>query len=224
MNAVLTTSNSPTCDLQDEQTWAKLICSLRGRVRHFVYAARVGCWQGQVEDVFEDVVQETLSRIFEYGQRVERGEALPIDSLEHLALRIARNFCTDMLRRDGRLRRIAADSSWFEDEYLSDNQTNSFEMAIERVSQEEIFTRLAHLVAGFPEKRRRALLIDLANRMCFERELTPLQKAFLSVGIDFREFRQALPADPANRAKHAALKSLAYKQITTLMQENAVDQ
>ena len=164
MNAALSINNSPTCDLQNEQTWENLICLLRSRIRRFVYRSHVASWQGQVEDVVEDIVQETVSRIFEYMQRVERGEALPIDSLEHLAVRIARNYCIDMLRRDSRLLRVSADCSWFEDDFLPDNQPNSFEVAIERASQEEMFTRLARQVAHFPEKRRRALLIDQIGR------------------------------------------------------------
>src|SRR5690348_6892070 len=55
MNAVLSVNNSPTCDLGNEQTWADLICLLRVRIRRFVYSARVASWQGQREDIIEDV-------------------------------------------------------------------------------------------------------------------------------------------------------------------------
>ena len=210
-------------DLSSEEGWIRCINWLRACVRRIVYSAHFAFWRGQEEDVIEDVVQETVRRILERSQQVERLEASPICSLERMCFSIARNYCIDMLRRDGRLLRISADCSWLEDDCSLDNQANSFEVAIERAYQEEIFTRLAHQVARFPEKRRRALLIDLANRMGFDRELTPLQKAFMAVGIDFRKFQQALPPDPANRAKHAALKSLAYKQLTALMQEDAVE-
>jgi len=210
-------------DLSSEEDWMRCMNWLRACVRRIVYSAHLVLWRGQEEDIIEDVVQETVRRILERSQQAERLEAAPICSLERMCFSIAHNYCIDMLRRDSRLLRVSADCSWFEDECVPDNQANAFEVAIEQAFQEEIFTRLAHQVARFPEKRRRALLIDLANRMCFERELTPLQKAFMAVGIDFREFRQALPSDPANRSRHGALKSLAYKQISTLMQENAVE-
>jgi len=210
-------------DLSSEEDWMRCINWLRSCVRRIVYSAHFAFWRGQEEEIIEDVVQETMRRILERSQQAERLEAAPVRSLERMCYSIARNYCIDMLRRDNRLLRVSADCSWLEDDCMPDNQANSFEVAIERASQEEIFTGLAQQVARFPEKRRRALLIDLANRMCFERELTPLQKAFMAVGIDFREFRQALPSDPANRTRHGALKSLAYKQISTLMQEYAVE-
>ena len=211
-------------DMSSEEDWIRCMNWLHICVRRIVYSAHFPFWRGQEEDIIEDVVQETVRRMLERSQQAERLEAEPVRSFERMCFSIARNYCIDMLRRDGRLQRLSADRSWLEDERSLDNQVNLFEVAIECASQEEVFTRLAQQVAHFPEKRRRALLIDLANRMCFERELTPLQKAFLSVGIDFQEFRQALPSDPANQTKQAALKSLAYKQITVLMQEYAVDE
>ena len=211
-------------DLSSEDDWIRCTNWLRVCVRRIVYSTRFPFWRGQEEEIINDVVQETVRRILERSQRAERLEAAPVRSLDRMCFSIARNYCIDMLRRDGRLQRLSTDCTWLEDDCVPDNQANSFEVAIEQVSQEEIFTHLAHQVARFPEKRRRALLIDLANRMCFDRELTSLQKAFLAVGIDFREFQQALPSDPVNRAKHAALKSLAYKQITALKQEYTIDQ
>jgi len=68
-------------------------------------------------------------------------------------------------------------------------------------------------------KQRKALLIDLANRMAFDTELTPLQKAFRAEGMDLRTYQCPPPTNPAERARHIALASLAYKRIASCMRK-----
>ena len=223
MSTVLHNPTSSTCDLRDEQTWVNLMNVLRVRARSFVYSAHVACWRGQEKDIVEDVVQETTRRVFERYQRAERGEALPIYALEHMAVRIASNYLIDLLRRDSRLQRVPSDCGYPEGACSPDDRLNSFEIAVEHVIQEELFVRVAHAIALFPEKRRKALLVDLANRMCLDTDLTPLRKAFLAEGIDFRAYQQTLPLDSVKRTRHTALMSLAYKQVTMVMREYALE-
>ena len=139
-----------------------------------------------------------------------------------MSIRVARNCLIDMLRHDRRLRRISSDGSYPEEAFPPNDQLDLFEIAIEHVSQEELFIRLAHEIALFPQKRRKALLIDLANRMYIDAELTPLQEAFLAEGIDFQTFQTTLPVDAGERAKHTALTSLAYKQVAMVMREHSL--
>ena len=47
------------------------------------------------------------------------------------------------------------------------------------IYQEGLFKLVAREVNAFPDKQRQAILIDLANCMSFDTQLTPLQKAFL---------------------------------------------
>ena len=209
-------------DLQGEKAWAELLGILKPYARHFVYSAHLAYWHGQEEDVIEDILLETMSRILERSQKADRLEASPICSFKHLGITIARNYCIDKLRRDRQLQRIFSDCDYLEN--ASSQNANLFEIAIEHLSQEELFRRLAHEVACFSEKRRRALLIDLASRMCFGTELTPLQKAFLAKGIDLREFQQALPLDPVGLARHRALVSLAYKQVALVMRKLTMEE
>jgi hypothetical protein len=77
---------------------------------------------------------------------------------------------------------------------------------------------VAREAAAFPDKQRRAILTDIAIRMHFGRRQTPLQQAFLEAGIDLREYRQALPSNPRERIRHAALVSYAYKRVASLWQ------
>jgi hypothetical protein len=91
------------------------------------------------------------------------------------------------------------------------------EVSIEQTYQEWLFTLLARKIATFPEKQRVALLIDLANRMCFDTHPTPLQQAFLQVGIRLQEYQQPGPRDPVGRNRHASLVSQAYKRLAHLL-------
>lgn len=219
MATLLHISATSTYDLHSEKTWADLISVLKPYARHFVYSARLACWHGQEEDIIEDVVQETVRRVLERSQQAERGEALPIYSLEHMGVMIACNYCIDKLRRDRRLQRTFSDGYFLESASSTGDQMNSFETAIEHVYQEELFARLAHEIAQFPTKQRRALLIDLANRMCFNTQPTSLQEAFLTEGIDLQVYQQPLPNDTIERTKHAALASLAYKRVAKLIRK-----
>jgi len=223
MPTVLQTNASHTYDLQSEKTWVDLISVLRPYVRHFVYSAKVSCWRGQEEDIIDDIMQETTYRILERSQKAERGEALPIYSLEHMLVMIARNYFIDRVRQARRLQRVFSEGYFLEGSSTISDQISPFETAIEYVHQEELFTRLAHQIAHFPKKQRRALLIDLANRMHFGTQLTSLQKAFLVEGIDLQEYQRPLPNDTTERARQAALASLAYKRVALLMREYTLD-
>jgi DNA-directed RNA polymerase specialized sigma24 family protein len=201
-------------DLQDEQMWADMINALRPRVRRFVYTTHSAYWHEQEEDIVDDIVQETACRIIERIREIECGKAQPVYALEGFMTVTARNYCTDLEQHDRRLQRLDDSSPIFP---VERDRQSPFEIAIERIYQEELFARLAHEVARFPAKRRRALLIDLAKRMHFDTESTPLQQAFLAEGIDLWAYRQPRPGDSTERTRQASLTSLAYKQIGRCM-------
>src|SRR6266566_7658802 len=81
---------------------------------------------------------------------------------------------------------------------------------------ESIIVMLPAEIVKLPTKQRRALLIDLANRMHFGVYPTPLQRAFLEVGIQLQDYQQALPEDPVELSRHRSLVSIAYKRIANL--------
>jgi hypothetical protein len=90
------------------------------------------------------------------------------------------------------------------------------EVATENVYNEWLFLLLAREIAQFPYKQRRAILIDLANRMGFNRKPTALQTAFSAVGIDLQEYQQPLPQDSIERGRHTSLLYQAYKRLAQL--------
>jgi hypothetical protein len=216
MYANLTNSYSSAGDLRSEITWRDLYPKLRSLVRYLVYSAQVPSWTGQEEDIMEDVEQETVRRLLERAQKAERGEATPIESLPQMMAAIAQNYCKDLRRHDYRLSHAPPPASFSAAHDGRDEQPHLLETVAESVYQEMLFKLLAREVASFPEKQRTALLVDLANRMYFDAPPTPLQRAFLAVGIQLRQFRRPLPANRRERDRHAALLSYAYKRIAHL--------
>jgi DNA-directed RNA polymerase specialized sigma24 family protein len=198
---------------KSEIAWKELYPSMRSLAQHFVYSFNISCWYGQEQDIVEDVVQESARRILEHSYRAERREVEPIISLEHVIWTVVRNCCIDFRRRDRRLLRIPTGENSIDAYPLVDDLKDLAEEATENLYLEEIFSLLAYEIAKFPEKQRRALLIDLANRMTFEGQQTPLQKAFLAVGIRLQKYRQPLPENSVERSRHASLLSAAYKRV-----------
>ncbi len=206
---------SDSLDLDSEVSWSDLYTSLRALARYLVYSFNISSWRGQEEDLTEDIVQETIRRIIERVLKAECGEAGPIHSPKHMMMTIAQNYCKDLRRSDRRLLHMPHDYA-LEILVDVDEQPNTLDAATESVYQEKLFVLLAHEIANFPDKQRKALLIDLANRMCFDTRPTPLQSALLEVGIQLRQYQQPLPANPKERSRHISLLSYAYRRLAHL--------
>ena len=211
--ARLASNSESKQDPDNENTWKELYPVLRSFAKHCVHSFKVSCWDGQEDDIVEDIVQESARRILEYSRRAQRQEVKPINSLERILWAVVRNCCIDLRRRDSRLVHTRAGEYVFERE---SDQSNPLDKAIENMYYKEIFTLLACKIAHFPKKQRRALLIDLANRMSFDAQPTPLQEAFMTAGLDLHEYRQPLPENYVERSRHAALLTVAYKRIARL--------
>ncbi len=205
---------------EDENThWEDLYPTLQAHSRRFVLSSAASIWRGQEYDVQQDVAQETARHLLEYEQKAKRGEVPPIRSYEHLLPIIARNVCWDSIRRDRRYVRMES----VQEHVLpvTSDQREPFEIAVENVDQEMLFKLVAQKIARFPTKQRKALLIDLAQHMSFDEQPTPLQKAFLAVGIQLQEYRDPLSANQAERARHSALLCHAYRRISHLDESNS---
>jgi DNA-directed RNA polymerase specialized sigma24 family protein len=205
-----------TVDLNSEVTWTDLYSSLRSFARHLVYSFHVSCWRGQEEDIIEDITQETARRLIERARKAERGEADPIYSLKHMMTAIAQNYCRDLRRVDRRFSHVSPQDTTPGTFINVDEQTHTLDAVAENVFEELIIMTVAHEIASFPNKQRKALLIDLANRMSFDTRPTPLQTAFLQEGIQLKHYQQPLPSDPRERSKHASILSYAYQRIAHL--------
>ena len=197
-----------------EQAWNELYPLLRSLAKHLVYSFHVPVWRGQEEDFAEDIVQETIRRAIERIQRSERGELTPIHSLKHMLVAILYNYCKDLRRHDLRLIHISPNDGTT-DFHLYDVMPDE-DAATNNVYCEELFRLLTQEIANFPKKQRQALLIDLANVTHCGGELTPLQEAFLAVGIDLHQYQQPLPESVRERCRHSSLLCHAYKRVAQL--------
>jgi DNA-directed RNA polymerase specialized sigma24 family protein len=198
-----------------EVDWQTLYTLLNSLATRAVYTLRISLGYGQERDIVEDVVQETLVRLLERIRKGERGEATPVAQVERMAAVIAFNCCRDLRRHDRRVVHFPDSVVEFEDRYLASlqSQRDCSEDATEQVFLEALFSLLAHEVMCFPTKQKRALLVDLATTMFFDPQPSPLQQAFLAVGIDLREYQQSVPENFKARSQHTALLYWAFKRM-----------
>ena len=201
--------------LFSEEDWGNLYLILKPRVAHWVCTSRVPSWTRQRESIVEDLVQETLLKTVAYAKRAACGIVRIIDSLENISATIAYHCFIDLRRRDLRVVPLmqgypgSYEVTWL-DEDLS-------EQAINNIHYELLFMQAARWIVNFPDKQRTALLMDLANRMYFDPFCpTPLQQALASVGIRTQDYKKPLSHDAAERARHSAHLSLAYKRLAEL--------
>lgn len=202
-----TTSNISSAALED------LYSCLRSR--SIGLASGVSSLQGQERDAEEDFVQESVVRVFEYSLRPDYEEHA-IQSLKRFTMTTMRNYREDTRRKNHRnIRLVQLEPSI---DQIADrcDQVDPSEIAIENVYREQLFLLIVPEIVRFPFKQREALLIDLANSMCFDEEPTALQKAFQKVGIHLQEYQQPLPVDPIERSRFASNLNHAYNRIANL--------
>ena len=192
----------------NEKSWRESYPPLYALVLRWVRQFNVSHWQGQEEDVAWDIVQESMRRVYEYSELVAQGEREPIQSLAALLSTVAQNYCRDLRRSEWRLSKEADRvPQGFVD------MLNFSEVAIESVYGEHLVSILAHEIAHCPPKQREAILTDLANRMAFGEQLSPLQSAFQAEEICLEEYCKPRPESEPERRRDAALLTHAYKRL-----------
>ncbi|GAC1383399.1 MAG: hypothetical protein NVSMB33_11350 [Ktedonobacteraceae bacterium] len=216
MTVHTSSAEPPTFDLRSDTTWQKLSNLLRPLVKRWVYSSHVPSWQGQELDIVEDILQESFERILKYAKKAEDGEVPPIDSLERISMVIAHNCCKDIRRKDQRLIRQKPDERMSGGYVVMSDRSDASEIALDNLHREWLYAKLSQEVVTFPDKQRKALLIDIANLMHFDVQPTPLQQAFLDQKIRLQDYQQPLPVNAVERTRHSALLSLALKRVGKL--------
>jgi len=173
-------------------------------------------WRGQEEDLVDDIVQEAVIRTLKYARRAEQGEVSMIASLEGFSLKIAYNYLQDLRRRDWRLSRFITDDRSSRLPVIMSGRFDVLEDITDYQFLESVIVMLPAEIVKLPAKQQKALLIDLANRMHFGVYPTPLQEAFLKVGIQVQDYQRALPEDLVELSRHRSLVSIAYKRVANL--------
>lgn len=213
-------SDPQRSELDSDALWINLYAFLRPFVKRLVFSSGISSWRGQEEDLAEDIVQESIVRVFKCIRRAEIGEGAIIISPKALSIVIARNYYEDLRRRDRRFVRIAADDDLHGTYVILQSYLDPSEVAFNNMFIEWLYVKFSMEAMKFSQKQRIALLIDLANRMDFDVRPTPLQKAFLVVGIRLQDYQQPIPKVPIERSRHASNASLAYKRIQNWSRDN----
>ena len=194
-----------------EQGWNSLYPVLLPLAKRWVYAAHLYSWYGQENDIVWDIVQVAIQRTYEYDLKAQ-SKNTPIRSYRRLSIRIAKNYFQDLIRKDSRLQPFNRDG-FSQLEYTLHDEKNASEVILDKVYEEWLFQVIAKKIANFSTKLRRAMLIDLARFMDFEAEPSPLQVAFLKLGIDLEEYAELFPQESILRSRHSSLVSLGYRHL-----------
>jgi DNA-directed RNA polymerase specialized sigma24 family protein len=215
MKSTTVNQDSSNSEQSSGINWHHIYCLLFLVVKGWVYSANVPSWLAQCDDIIADIVQETIVRTLKRIHRGNCGELPPVRTVENLCMKIARNCFIDMIRHDQRLLPITYKVPDCPHEVLYTYDTVDFsDVAIENVYTSSLFGLVVSVIVDFPPKLRTAILVDLAFRMSFKGEPTPLQEAFQQAGIDLEEYSHQVPCDAIMRSRHASLVSLAYKKIS----------
>lgn len=214
METFSTPENLSDGQKSSDVNWPGVYHQLTGIVTFLVSTATLPLWKGQKEDVVADIVQMAAVRIWWRIRQGESGELSPVRSVEGLCVSVARSCFIDKIRSDQRIIPASAlttnNELWDVAESSEENYT---EVALDNVYTAGLFQLVAAEAQQFSPKLRRALLVDLANRMSFSGEATALQQAFYDAGIDLAHYRCPKPADRVTYSRQASLASMAYKRL-----------
>jgi hypothetical protein len=172
----------------------------------------VALWKGQENDLAEDIVQAALLKLVQYVQHC-RANGTVIGSLEHLSVVVAKNCFLDLRRRELRFQRFSDEPGGSYEQPSLERLVDPAQEAEEKIYEEWLLAASAKRISTFSTKLRAAILADLANNSCFDAEPSSLQQAFLAVGVRLQDHQCPPSADPAERSRESALRSLAYKRI-----------
>jgi DNA-directed RNA polymerase specialized sigma24 family protein len=202
----------------DDATWNQVYSSLRPHVRRWVYTSGIPSWRGQEEDIVEDIVQVSVVRTYTYTSHPQDANSSPLRLPQAMAYRIARNYYNDLRRHDGRIDRFSTDEQVYQEKAV-----DYIELALENMYVEWLLMRVAYAISRFPEKQRRALLIDLAKLTDFDEQPTVFRRALLGFGIRLQDYRLPRSVDPTMRSRQASLLSTAYRRLRESQVETQQD-
>src|SRR5579859_273767 len=88
---------------ENDQMWfQQLRAMLLPSIRSWVYTAGVAIWRGQESDIIEDILEETVIKVYTYMQQAKEGLYPPIVSMNAFSKAVARNHFQDQRRKDSR--------------------------------------------------------------------------------------------------------------------------
>lgn len=203
-------------EYDDDSSWSTLRSRLKLLVHGWVYSSHIPCWQGQEEEIVDDIVSESISHIFERLEKANSGVAEPIVSILAFARKTAYHCYVDQMRKDRRKIRLSQMSDSTEKPLLENRLQSMEEVIQEKVMKEQLFKLVAHEISHFPKKQREAILKDQARRLDQMADPLPLLRAYLDAGIQLLDYRKRAPANQNESGRHNSLLYHAYRRLSSL--------
>jgi DNA-directed RNA polymerase specialized sigma24 family protein len=200
----------------DELVWSCLRAWLLPLVSAWIYSSHIIIWYGQQREIAEEIVQETVMRTFECVRRSRQNEGPPIIHLRAFSRTIARNLFMDRVRKERLLIRPAFADDIYEMYSARHGMQNAAELAVEHLIDEEAIINAVKSIVKFPDKRRAALLTELAKAIDLAGPPSLLEKELAKQGIQLRDYARPRPDNPAARSRQAALLWYALRALQRL--------
>lgn len=201
--------------LQETFSWLKLYSLLASSVKQEICGTKLQSWKGQEYDLAQDVIQETVVRTFLQMRKAEKGEGVPVLSPNSFSRRVAKNYLLDRVRREARLVRPSCDIEL--QQSMMKNWIDPCQGVLDAMEIESLFVLIASVIAGFPNKLRNSMLIDLADLTPVDEPFRPLQQALKRVNIDLDMYRNLAPTDEVGKKRHSSLISQGYKRLRNVV-------
>jgi DNA-directed RNA polymerase specialized sigma24 family protein len=204
----------------DEFVWHALLVWLLPLVTAWVYSSHVNIWCGQQSEIVQEIIQESVTRAFEYVKRARHNGGPSVIHLKAFCRTIARNLFVDRVRKEGLLVRLAfADN--IDRLYAGKLEgQNAAELALDHLIDEEAIINAVKVIVKLPDKRRAALLIALANVIDLAESPSLLEQELAKQGIQLRDYVRPRSDDPAVRSRQAALLWYALRELQRLKDDS----
>lgn len=194
------------------QQWFDLYNWLLPLIKQWVWNAGVPLWQGQQQDIAEDIALEAVARTFSYHQLSQCGKVPSITMLKPFSRTVAHNYFHDRRRKDHRVTRMLSP-------YMA-NESSSYDpgqIAIEHLVLQSTIRAAALTIAKLPPRQKAAVLKDLANACSSEENAGILEQALAEHGIQLSSYQGPPSNDPAERKREAVLRYVAYQRLKKML-------
>src|SRR5712691_416070 len=203
----------PAFAYDEDSSWSELRFWLTFQVRGWVYASHIPGWQGQKDEITDDIVSESLRHLFERLREAKVGNADPIVSLYPFARQIAYHCYIDQVRKDSKKVCFSQITSEYEETAIGLILADMEDATLNAVYYEQLFKLIAREVVTFPDKQKQAMLRDHAKRMVCMIDPLPLLHAYEGVGIQLTDYRNYASAGEVVRGRHSSLLHHAYQRL-----------
>jgi len=209
------TGTHPAFAHDEDSSWSELRSRLTFQVRGWVYDSHIPCWQGQMDEITDDIVSESLRHLIERIIEANAGAAEPIAFLYSFARQVAYHCFIDQVRKDKNKVRFSQITVEYEEKeaiiglILADME----DAPLNTVFFDQFFKIMAREVAAFPTKQKEAMLRDHARRVVSMTNPAPLLHAYQSAGIRLMDYLNYTPTDEVEKRRHSSLLHCAYRRL-----------